>query len=207
MKYLLTVLSSPRPVYRERMEASLHFLDPQPAEIFVHEDTAREGMCAAHAHCWRAAAECDYEWVFHIEEDQVLLQPINLWDVRHVLNEEKHLAQMALIRCPWGQEIEHGGYIPQFPGWYERKTATYLWSDAGGELNWIETTRNWATSPALFLTDLTREFPWDSKPGCETEIGPRIIERYPDAKFGLWGGGAPWCAHIGVERAKGSHGY
>jgi hypothetical protein len=199
VKYLLTILSTGRAVYRERMEASLGFLQPPPSSVFLHEDTGREGMCAAHAHCWDAAAVSDCDWVFHIEEDQVLLRPTDLTQIMEVLNTNDHLAQIALVRCPWGFEIEHGGYIPQSPGWYERR------SNSWGE--WIETTRNWATAPALFRTDLASEFPWDPSPGCETEIGQRIIEKRPDARFGLWGWGEPWCAHIGIERAEGSHGY
>jgi hypothetical protein len=199
MRYLLTVLSTGRTEYRERMEASLTFLWPEPSEVFVHEDVKREGMCAAHAHCWRHAAESEYEWVFHIEEDQVILRPTSLYNIAGVLLDTQDLAQMALVRCPWGAEIEHGGYIPQTPSWYTRRRR-------GGN-EWIETTRNWATAPALFRTGLAREFHWDTRPGCETEIGQRILAKYPHAKFGLWGGGEPHCAHIGVERASGSHGY
>jgi len=199
--YLLTVLRNGRDTYHERMLASfLQHVTPQPADVYEYDDRRTSlGMCAAHAKCWNAAADSPLDWVFHIEEDMVILRPLELQRLAAVLDMHDHLKQMALVRCPWGFEIEHGGYIPQTPGWYER-VGMY---DHG----WIETTRNWATGPALFKTGLAREFPWDPSPGCETEIGPRILRDYPDAKFGLWGWGEPLCAHVGVERAPGSHGY
>lgn len=236
MNYILTLLSSGRPTYLERTWAAYErLLSPPPQIVYTFDDgaqtpfnqlqpdwlseawpdtywqgsgsTTRLGQCKAQAHCWEAAARSGCEWVFHVEDDVVLLRPLDLRDLVTVLEdpyvEGKHLAQMALVRCPWGAEIEYGGYIPKDPGWYERHTAPY--SDWQAE--WITTTRNWAHSPALFSTDLCREFAFPAEPGCETTIGPMIRETLPDAVFGLWGAGEPWVAHIGVERAPGSHGY
>lgn len=234
MKYLLTLLSSGRPTYLERTLASYaQFLTPKPSAIYVYDDGAtlppimdvplrawkgtpsqreglpqRLGQCAAQAHCWQAAAESDCEWVFHAEDDVVLLRPTDLRDLMTVLEDETeservHLAQMALVRCPWGSEIEFGGYIPMMPGLYERHEAGY----ADWQAEWIETTRNWAHAPALFRTDLCRELRFPARRGCETKVGTMIRDKHPDAVFGLWGWGEPWVAHIGVERARGSHGY
>jgi hypothetical protein len=220
MHYLLTVLSSGRSLYLERaLVAAARFLIPSPAAVYVYDDGLeasaeafaafpdatvegdpfRRGMCAAHTRCWEAAAASELDWVFHLEEDFVLLRPTRVDAIADVLTRHPHLAQMALVRTPWGREIEFGGYIPQMPGYYERCT--------DGTAEWIETTRNWATCPALLRTALTSEFAWSPLPGCETEIGPRIIASYPETKFGLWGGGEPHAAHIGVERAPGAHGY
>jgi len=201
VNYVLTVLANGRDEYLERaLDSFDRFVEPKPAFTYIYDDRhSKLGMCAAHAKCWETAAGREEEWVFHLEEDFAILRPVDLTHFVALMKMQPSVKQVALVRCPWGFEIEWGGYIPQMPGLYERRGS---W-----QRPWIATTRNWATNPALFRTELAREFPWDPQPGCETEIGPRIIQRYPDAVFGLWGWGEPWAAHIGVERAPGSHGY
>ena len=105
------------------------------------------------------------------------------------------------------------------PGLYERRETTL---DAGNptycayehadcfverHMEWIATRRNWSNT-GLWRTDLCRQHAWPAEPGCETTIGPQLLaSRGPDTVFGLWGWGEPWQAHIGLERAPGSHGY
>lgn len=198
--YLLTVLSTGRQQYLDRMLASLdEHLHPAPAEMFVFTDEERIGQCAAHARCWQHAAESGFDWVFHIEEDFVVLRPIDVEHMTELMYAQPHLFQLSLMRQAWGAEIEWGGYVAKDPGWYQRRT------DNGWE--WIETTRNWANAPTLFRTDLAREFPWPVEPGCETTIGPQMLARYPEGRFGILGLGEVQACHIGVERAVGSRGY
>lgn len=240
MNYLLTILSSGRPVYLER---TLHwygrFLNPKPASVFVFDDggtldhdwlgdrieaawpgaewlvqgsARRLGQCVAQAECWAVAADSDHEWVWHVEDDVVLLRPLDLRDLAAVLDAESAVPQMALIRCPWGNEIEWGGYISQFPGHYDRRVTTALVTVGGVEraepraFEWIATRRNWAHAPMLCRTQLCRDYVFPARPGCETEIGPMLLAAGYEA-FGLWGWGSPDVAHIGVERAPRSHGY
>lgn len=223
MEYLLTVLSTGRFEYMERMIDSFReHVTPQPAAIFCYLDGAtaaetqraaellrwgyvsgnssRLGQCRAQKRCWDSARGSALPWAFHMEEDYVILRPTELRDLRDRLIVREHLQQMALVRTPWGAEVEHGGYIRQFPGWYTRRYGN-KW------MGWIEQQRNWTNAPALYRTELCRTFDWPAEPGCETTIGPMILQERPEAEFGLWGWGEPWCAHIGVERAKGSHGY
>ena len=219
MKYLLTVLTNGRSQYLDRaLGAFREMVTPAPAEIFVMDDGGASGdpglgryeasptslgMCSAHARCWNEAAASPYEWVFHLEDDFVILRPVRLELMADALVTRPEFKQMALVRTPWGAELEYGGYIPQSPGWYTRETIL----GARGAHEVISTKRNWATNPALFRTALTREFPWSHNANCESEIGFRMIDVYPDGVFGLWGSGEPWAAHIGVERAAGAHGY
>jgi hypothetical protein len=218
LKYLLTVLGNGRSQYLERCMSSIEqFLHPRPTDVFSFTDHGSKlGMCAAHWQCWQAAADSEYEWVFHIEEDYVLLGPVHLWDLAKVMDRGessttdgksfKHggVLQMALMRTPWGAEVEYGGYVAQNPVWYTRVYESLGWGE--GE-HWIAQRRNWTNAPALFRTSLAREFPWDPNPGCETEIGPRILAKYPEAVFGIFGGGECQAAHIGIERARGAQGY
>jgi hypothetical protein len=235
VEYLLTILSSGRTEYIERtLDAANEFLHPAPSALYVYDDGAstqvgpigdypftydgdprRIGMCAAHAKCWQAAAASKYRWVFHLEDDYVLLRPVDLQRLAAVIDAERNLVQMALVRTPWGAEVEHGGYIAQTPGWYQRRESGEYCDNGGRDevmhpvdyAEWIEQRRNWTCAPSLMRTDLARAFPWPAEPGCETTIGPQIIDALPDAQFGLWGWGEAWCAHIGVDRAEGSFGY
>lgn len=227
MRYLLTVQTNGRPDYlRRALDAAQAFLTPPPAEVLIYDDGEatpedvlrfggvptrvlsspdRVGMCEAYCRLWETAADLDYDWIFHHEDDQLLLRPVRVDWLATVLNDQPHLAQMALVRCPWGAEVPHGGYIPAAPGWYVRCSAPTTASMR--PMEWIETTRNWATSPALMRASLYRSLPCPAEPGCETTIGPRLLERDPDTRFGLWGWGEPWYAHIGMDRAQGSYGY
>lgn len=223
MKYLLGVMANGRREYLARTLAALkEHLTPEPTECFFHNDAGQTeyadllagtgwewevedsrtaiGHCRSYDHLWQAARRSDLDWAFFVEDDQVLLRPTFLLDLAVVMEENRErIAQMALVRTPWGREVEHGGYIAQEPGWYQR-----CGDDFEG---WIETTRNWSCAPTLIRTALTDEFDWPLDPGCETSIGPAILDRYPESRFGLWGWGEPWVAHVGVERAAGAHGY
>ncbi len=231
MEYVIAVLTNGRrDLLARSLAAFFQHVEPKPARGFLMDDGGQSraaslpdvpsldellaatgiewqydsspsplGMCRAMAHCWHAAASSDLPWVFTLEDDFVILRPVNLLHLAEVIDAEPTLTQMALVRCPWGFEIPHGGYIAQEPSWYKRRQT--------GQGRWISTVRNWANCPALFRTSLAREFPWPLENGCETTIGPMIRAVYPDAVFGLYGAGEPWCSHIGVERAPGSHGY
>lgn len=225
MKYLLTVLTNGRSEYVERtLEAFFEHVSPAPSAIYAYDDGAstevgplpndvpfiydgnpeRVGMCAANARCWQAAAESDLDWVFHLEDDMQILCPIDLDEIAAVMESHPYLASMTLKRTPWGTEVEHGGFVEQEPGWYERKVV-HGYQGAKTQ-RWFETTRNWSCAPTLFRTDLARALPWSPEPGCETEFGKRLLDE-DVVRFGIWGGGECQVAHIGVSRAPGAKGY
>lgn len=223
---MLAVLTCGRPDYLSQTLASYaEFLDPPPTAIYAWDDgltTPPEafsafngtplkidgegkkiGRCAGHARLWQTASQFNAPWVFTVEDDVVLLRPLDLERLAHVLTLEREVAQMALVRCPWGVEIKYGGYIPMAPGNYERRqTHTHI----EGVSQWMSSSTNWASSPALVPTALTREIEWPTV-DCEHTLGPAVLRSRPDAVSGHWGWGEPWCAHIGVERAEGAHGY
>lgn len=226
MNYLLTVLTNGRPDYLARtLDAFREYVSPQPTEVYLYDDGGRTplgilqerfpgsavayraervGMCAAHAFCWGAAATSKLDWVFHLEDDMRILCPIDLDEIAAVMESHPYLASMTLKRTPWGTEVEHGGFVEQEPGWYERKVV-HGYQGAKTQ-RWFETTRNWSCAPTLFRTDLARALPWSPEPGCETEFGKRLLDE-DVVRFGIWGGGECQVAHIGVDRAPGARGY
>lgn len=218
VNYLLALMTNGRREYLARTLDSLGHLRPAPSTCFIHNDAGETpyvdlleatgwdwevedspapiGHCRSYDHVWQAAARSPLDWAFVVEDDQVVLRPVDLEALSAAMDATRRLVQMTLLRTPWGAEIPFGGYIPQTPGWYRRQ--------ALGEWQWIETTRNWACAPTLFRTSLTREVAWPLDAGCETSIGPTLLGREEEASFGIWGWGEPWVAHIGVERARGS---
>lgn len=216
-RYLLTVLGNGRTEYLNRtMDAIEEHLSPQPAEVFVFDDSKmRLGQCAAMAKCWEYAAASEYRHCFHFEEDYVCLRPIDVSHMVMLMDWHRHLLQLTLMRQAWLREIEFGGYITKDPSWYERCEGSIApspehmaeWPYSIKHAEWIETTRNWANAPTLFRTSLAREFEWPAEPGCETSIGPQMLAKYPEGRFAILGAGEVWASHIGVERAVGSHGY
>lgn len=235
------MLSCGRPEYvRRTLAAYAAFLTPAPSAVYVFDDGGqtpldtfdawpgvpvkvessqeRVGRCAAHANLWRAAAASDFDWVWTVEDDILLLRPLDLRDLADLLDEEPTLAQVALVRCPWGMEVAHGGYIPmradQGFAWYERRETLRVASvvhhpadEPWPSWEWIASTTDWTSSPALLSTSLTRKVKWPDEAGCEATLGPAIQALCPDAVSGYWGWGEPWVAHIGMERVEGAHGY
>lgn len=227
MRYLFAMLSCGREEYvRRTLAAYAELLDPAPSAVYVYDDGGqtpldafnawdvpvtveslpyRVGRCAGHANLWRFAAASEFDYVWTVEDDILLLRPLNLRAVAELLELKPQVQQVALVRCPWGSEIYHGGYIPMRAGsdWYIRAGQV---SDTGWWLEWIESTRDWTSSPALLRTSLPREVAWPEEAGCEGTLGPRILERHPEAVSAYWGLGEPWTAHIGLERVEGAHG-
>jgi len=173
----------------------------------VEGEKQRVGCCSGHARLWQAARRpefSDIDWLFTVEDDIVLLRPLNLHHMAEVLQAEPTLEQLALVRCPWGAEIEHGGYIRMFPYRYTRRE-----THVGGSCpaHWISSTVDWASSPALMPASLPREIERPDDPGCETALGPRIMALRPEAVSGYFGLGEPWVAHLGMQRVEGGFGY
>lgn len=225
MRYFLSLLTNGREECLERTLAAFEeFVTPRPSEIFIHIDgpfspprplygemewkvaqaSTPVGFTYGTKDCYDEAAHSGFEWCFHMEDDMVIVRPVDLNHLREVLEVEKHVCQMALVRSPWGAEIPYGGYIAQHAEQYTRRqVATRGW----GSAKWIEHVRNWTTNPALQRTSFLREHPFPVVQHSEGMYGFQIREQSPGTTFGLWGWGEPWCAHIGVDRQHGSHGY
>lgn len=236
MKYLLAVLTCGRPDYlRRTLAAYARFLDPAPAAVYAYDDGdhtrpevfqtpgwedvpvlvesgPRVGRCAAYTNLWAASRmerHADIDWLFTVEDDILLLRPLNLRWLADVLRAEEDLAQLALVRAPWHPaEIETGGFIPLFEDRYERRQTevpTREGDGRAGVARWTASTYDWTSSPALLHASLPRQIDWPDT-DCDFGIGRRIVAENTDAVSGYWGWGEPWVAHIGLERVEGAKG-
>jgi hypothetical protein len=155
----------------------------------------RLGQGEAIARAWGHLAGKAYRespFVFWCEDDFLFERPVDLEEIRAVLEERPHLAQMALLRQPWFPgEVKAGGVVERDPDEYERVV--------DGERRWLEH-RLWFTlNPCLFPRELCE---LDRPTGHKHEWHfSRKLCKDPERRFGLWGDGTPWVTHIGRERA------
>lgn len=148
------------------------------------------------------AAEVDF--VFHLEDDFVFRQPVDLRAMAEVLTASPHLAQMALRRQPWNDaERAAGGIVEQHPGSYVEISG----GDDGRA--WLEHRRFFTTNPSLYRAELCA-VGWPAGAQSEGRFGLGLLERGlpwrvpgPDVRFGFWGArdSGEWVEHIGHQRA------
>lgn len=167
----------------------------------------RQGFGGAIRAAWeRLAKLSDADWVFHLEQDFTFNRDVDLGEVVEVMEDNPHLAQMALRRQPWNaEETAAGGVIQLHPDAYEERR-----DDRGRR--WLEHGLFFTTNPCLYRMELCRRG-WPDGQHSEGVFtrdllnsgGPDI---YPgQGRFGYWGGrdSGEWVEHIGQTRA--GHGY
>jgi hypothetical protein len=175
----------------------------------------QRGFCSATATLWQWAVEPGVDYVFWLEHDFVLLRPLDLRPLAVVLDADRRLAQMALVRGPVSpDEVAAGGLVASRPGEFvprEPYPSDILGSlcagpGAGVEMRatWLEHRSYFTTNPSLMRRDFMVEHPLldDGDPACEGRYG--IGLRDAGFTFGAWGDGEPWVDHVGV---RSGHGY
>jgi hypothetical protein len=135
-------------------------------------------------------------WVFWLEDDFTFDGPVDLDEMRRLMEGHPELAQLSLKRQPWyPEELEAGDML----GW--RPEGTFTERDG-----YIEHRAYWTTNPMLVRRQFLAEYDWPDAPNSERRFGRQIFR-----KPGLFGGivgtlnDPPRCTHTGGERA--GHGY
>lgn len=150
------------------------------------------GFGGAIQSAWREVGGSDF--IFHLEDDFIFNEPIDVVGMCGVLNVETDVAQMALKRQPWSpEEIEVGGFMEQHPeDYHDRVTMGHCWC-------WQR--RFFTTNPSFYRGSLTLRG-WPNGPESEGRFGLQLLADQPEAKFGFWGHKAdpPRIHHIGEER-------
>lgn len=148
----------------------------------------RSGLTANVQQAWDALG--DDEWVFHVEEDFLVLDaPLDL--MRDFLAAHPWVAQMVLERQPVNpSEWANGGLLgaDNIPTWTQR-------------VGWREQPHLFSFNPCVYHSSIA------TVAGTETQVTERL--RADGWSFGFWGaqGDAPRCEHIGVEGGMGSTGW
>lgn len=224
LKYRLVVLTHGEDKTLSRtLESFQAYVSPLPTEWAVHADGSQgrkaahawaneqddgqiwhhfsgswtqEGFCTATQKAWHLARKPGVEFVFWLEHDFEFTKKLELGDLATVLDSDPLLLQMALYREPVNaDEQRYGGYLQQHEGAYRA-------AEANG-YRWFETQRNWTTNPSLIPRRVTNEFEWPLRDQCEGHFGFDVKGLEPNAIFGIWGDGEPWCRHIGERTGYG----
>jgi hypothetical protein len=159
-----------------------------------------EGFCAATARAWREGSRGDADYVFYLEHDFVLTRDVDLAKLAYVLDSDRDLSQMALVRNAVNpHEIAAGGLVKSRPGAYAL-IQTSVPAPEGFTLgvSWLSHLDYFTTNPSLMRCAFMAENPWPSYSSeCEGRFGIDLLER--GYYFGAWGMGETWCRHIGVR--------
>lgn len=164
---------------------------------FGHEvvvNTGDKGFGKAIISAWKALRQDKNEWVFHLEEDFLITEPIEVEKMIKVLKNNPHLIQMALLRQPIGaREKRKGGIVNSHPERYFDKT--------DGANSWLEHRVNFTTNPSVYPKSFIDRYPWPDVTYSERIISRQIFAD-PNNFCAYWGKreDSPKVLHIGEER-------
>lgn len=145
---------------------------------------------------WDAALGTGTPWIFWLEDDFEILQPIPLDSMSGVMLAHPHLTQMLLKRQPWfPNEVEAGDLIAVHPDAEQAE-----WDG----LHWVEHAKGHWTNPHLVRREFLAEHTWPTGGGSEAVFGRQVMRG--GRKSAFWGkiGDPPLVNHMG-ERT--GHGY
>lgn len=183
-----------RDAYHDASLGSLEENLPDPDYVIrVDDPEHRLGFAGAIQAGWDRVLQTDAEWVWHGELDFTLNRPVPLDDMIAVLQGNRHLTQLALLRQPWNRaEKLAGGIWQQHPDSYTRHGT---WPR-----QWMEHARHWTTNPCLYPRWVA-ERGWPQVPQSEGMFGLKLFAEDPARRAAYWGAGEEWCTHVGQERA------
>lgn len=174
--------------------------------------TNRRGFTGSIRHAWQALAlQADnvVEFVFHLEDDFLIREPINLDHLGLVLQAYPHLAQMSLLRQAWNDEEKAaGGIIQCAPDDYTERWAVAGIAGREDTFLWMEQRRFFTTNPSLYRRELCA-VGWPDLEHSEGHFTHQLLREglpwgiAPDAvRFGIWGkkDDEPRVLHIGEHR-------
>lgn len=185
----LVVISDRGDRYLPQCLASLeeHLDFPFAKRIVVADPDHRYTASGAVRVAWEQVTS---DFVWHMEEDFLLTERVDIESMARVLDEHEDLAHLVLKRQPWSQpEIDAGGIIEQYP------------QDFTDRDGWVEHRKFFSLNPCLVPRRVYElGFPEGSEPAVtEMLLGKGFY-------FGYWGKreDPPRCLHIGEVRAAGS---
>lgn len=180
----------------------------QPGTV-VMSWRARKGFGGSIAAAWQILADLPSypPWVFHLEDDFLFNQDVDLHELTALMRYQPDLAQIALRRQAWNDvEKAAGGVIQLQPDAYTQRHAQvpfevdvspFRWVV---DVDWIEHRLYFTTNPCLYPRALCARG-WPTLPQSEGVFTHRLLED-PALRFALWGKieDDPWVEHIGHER-------
>lgn len=156
-----------------------------PYDFDYVKNVPRRGLAGAIQAGWDALDDVDY--VFHLEDDFIFPEPVDIDRMIELLEYETDLAQIALLRQPWSpQEHQAGGIF-----WTEPDR----WTQKPG---FVQQQHLFTFNPCLYPASITRDY----KAGLEAELTATLLA--DGYRFGYLGelNDEPRTIHIGVRRSR-----
>lgn len=210
----LLIMTNGRKAYMEEMLKSLDKLHGNITKTIIHDDsgnpefrewlntlghevvtTEKVGFTKAMISAWNRIKNDDNPWVFHMEEDFLILEDINLNDILEVMEARPYLKQIVLSRAPiWKRRVKKRGVVISAMERFKDTT--------DGKNNWVENRINFSCNPSLYRRSLVSEFPWPDAERSEHTYSAILLGSNPDFKVAYWGKtmDQPRVEHIGKKR-------
>jgi glycosyltransferase involved in cell wall biosynthesis len=157
--------------------------------VVSHE--TRRGLAGAVQSAW-ASISPETDFIFHLEDDFIFNLEVSVEDMIMLLENNSHLAQMALVRASVNPpEEEVGGFVFQHLNDYHQKNGFF------------EHTRLFTLNPCIYPIS-TVNVGWPDH-GGESEFTSKIYSLNNDCRFGFYGDiyDKPYVTHIGGRRSDG----
>jgi hypothetical protein len=156
----------------------------------------RGGFAKAVRRGWDVALGSGQPWVFWLEDDFVINEPVDLAAIATVMTERPYLTQVVLRRQPWfPKELEAGGIIEMDPGAYT--------DHVDGAAQWVEHQLGHWTNPGLLRRSFLAAHTWPDCKGSEARFGREVMKG--EARSAFWGARTdpPAVTHIGERHGTG----
>mgnify|MGYP006909289515 CR=1 FL=1 len=190
--HVLMVNDSGSIYYKSQLERI--FSRFQGLSINMSHNDRRMGFCRTYARAWSLIPK-DVDYIFLLEDDFVILEPISLSDLASVLCDNPHLSQIALVRQPWNaEEVAAGGIVQRFPAEQWKQKIFF-------GLCWYEHDMWFTTNPCLIPRWAIDH--WVAEPPrCEERFWQALKAVRPDVRSAFWGRTTDRfrVMHIGTER-------
>ncbi len=182
------------PEHGEQMIREYADLDFSVLQPDIHN---RRGQPAVIEQGWRYLLHHadPHDYVFHLEDDFLLRQDIEIADLLKVLEADVFRAQVVLMRQPWFQnEKDCGGVIPA----REAQGARFFQREGC-----VTHTDHWSFNPCVYPLDLIADYAYGQHDWAEASYGRMLSD--DGYHFAYYGTPSEWpmVEHIGAYRVEG----
>lgn len=156
----------------------------------------RGGFAKAVRRAWETALGYGQPWVFWLEDDFIIPEPVDLGAMATVMEANPHLTQIVLKRQAWfPDELDAGGVIETNPDAY---------TDCSDGVNrWTEHQLGHWTNPMLMHRSFLAAHTWPDCAGSEARFSRQVMTGA--ARSAFWGhrSDPPLVDHVGVRHGTG----
>lgn len=109
-----------------------------------------KGIKQAYEYFYTIAKTIDCDYIFHTEDDYVLLTPINLEDSIEILKSDPDIVQVHFIRQPWTKDEEESGGVLKNCQNMGNKMVT----KSNGKSSWVEHRSYFTFGPSIYRKEI-----------------------------------------------------